>query len=75
MQALAVGPARVLGASARIEVGAVADLVVIQPAHEWTVKPPYRSRGGYEPLAGRSLPAAVALTIVAGNVVYGPRTD
>ncbi len=75
VQALAVGPAAVIGRTAQVAVGAPADLVVFHPKREWPVAAPYRSRGGFDPLAGRSLPAAVGLTLVAGEVVYGPRTD
>ena len=74
VRALAIGPAAVLGQEPRVTSGSVADLVVFEPAQEWTVAAPYKSRGGYDPLEGRELPAAVCLTVVAGRVVYGPRT-
>jgi len=75
VQAMAVGPAAVIGRTAHVAAGAPADIVVFRPDREWTVGAPYRSKGRYDPLSGRTLGAAVVLTIVAGRLVYGPCTD
>jgi len=75
VRAMAVGPAGVVGRTAEVAAGRPADLVVFHPGREWTPAAPYRSRGGYDPLAGRPLPASIALTVVGGRVVFGPRTD
>jgi len=75
VRAMAIGPAAVFGRCAQIAVGSAADLVVFQPGREWTPSAPFRSRGGYDPLCGRTLPAAVAMTMVGGRIVFGPRTD
>jgi dihydroorotase len=75
VKAMAVGPAAVLGRSARIAAGAPADVVIFHPEREWTPEAPFRSRGGYDPLSGRALMARVFATVVHGRVVFGPRSD
>lgn len=75
VQAMAVGPAKILGRTASLSPGSAADVVVFKPTQMWTPSAPYRSRGGYDPLAGRELPAAVMLTLADGHVVFGPRID
>jgi dihydroorotase len=76
-RALTSGPARVLGEAlgsglaAGLEVGAPADLVVVDRAETWRVDPEsLRSKGRNSPLLGRDLPGRVLLTIAAGRFAY-----
>jgi len=75
IQAMAVGPATVLGREAVIEVGAVADLAVFAPIAESEVGAPFRSKGLNEPLSGRRLPGCIQLTVRDGCIIYGPKHD
>jgi dihydroorotase len=77
VEALTVGPARVLGASTRrvgavgLVEGAPADLVVIDRSTSWTVTPEaMASRGRNTPLLGRALPGRVLLTLAGGRIAY-----
>jgi dihydroorotase len=76
-RALAVGPVRVLGAAlgpaqgSGFEVGAPADLVVVDGHETWRVGPEsLRSKGRNSPLLGRDLPGRVLLTIAAGRFAF-----
>ena len=77
VDALTIGPARVLGARTRraggvglIE-GAPADLVVIDRSATWTVTPEaLASRGKNSPLVGRELAGVVVLTMAGGRVAW-----
>lgn len=90
VEALTVGPARVLGAAATradgagaetpsgaFVVGASADLVVFDRGARWTVGPEtLRTKGFGHPLAGRSLPGEVLLTVAGGRLAHaGTATD
>ena len=74
--ALTTGPAGVLGhvvrgPTGRLIEGAPADLVVIDRSARWTVDPPaLRTRGHGHPLAGRSIPGRVLLTVAGGKVAW-----
>jgi dihydroorotase len=74
IEALTVGPARVLGAvapSASLVGGAPADLVVFDRGARWTVMPDaVRTRGWGSPLFGRSLPGPVLLTVADGRLAH-----
>ena len=76
VEALTVGPARVLGAarvpsSGQIVEGAAADLVVFDRAARWTVGPETLLTEGFgHPLDGRSLPGAVLLTVAGGRLAW-----
>jgi dihydroorotase len=78
--ALTVGPASVLGAandrpSAFVE-GEPADLVVFDRGARWSVGPEtLRTKGFGHPLAGRSLPGEVLLTVAAGRVAHEARAS
>ena len=77
VEALTIGPARVLGARTRraggvgLVEGAPADLVVIDRSASWTVTAEaLASRGKNTPLAGRELSGVVLLTMAAGRVAW-----
>jgi dihydroorotase len=77
IEALTLGPARVLGAvwgdgrAPGLAEGAAADLVVFDRSESWTVSPgALASRGKNTPLAGRRLPGRVVLTVAAGRLAY-----
>jgi dihydroorotase len=76
-RAMTGGPDRVLGAAldpgraTRLEVGAPADLVVVDRALAWQVGPAsLLSKGHNSPLLGRDLPGRVLLTIAGGRFAY-----
>jgi dihydroorotase len=77
IEALTIGPARVLGPRTRraggvglIE-GAPADLVVIDRSENWTVtSESLASRGKNSPLLGRELAGVVILTMAGGAVAW-----
>jgi dihydroorotase len=81
IEALTTGPARVLAAASAtsaavprpgFEVGEPADLVVFDRGDRWTVGPEtLRTRGYGNPLAGRSLPGVVLLTVAGGRLACG----
>ena len=76
--ALTTGPARVLAGAAAatsgstgLREGAPADLVVFDRSGRWTVgAESLLTRGFGHPLAGRSLPGEVLLTIASGRLAY-----
>ena len=64
--------ARAFGLTDRgtIAEGSRADLVVIDPAHEWTVDPArFRTKARYSPFSGMRLTGAVLATVAAGVLV------
>jgi dihydroorotase len=76
VEALTVGPARVLGSAAvgrpvGLVEGEPADLVVFDRSESWSVSAEaLRSRGKNSPLIGHELPGVVLLTIAAGRVAF-----
>jgi dihydroorotase len=73
IELLTTGPARVLatGAEPGFAVGRPADLVVFDRGDRWTVEAgALRTRGHRNPLAGRSLPGRVLLTVAAGRLAW-----
>jgi dihydroorotase len=78
--ALTLGPAGVLGSrlkrpglggERRLVEGAAADLVVFDRSARWRVEPETLLTKGFgHPLAGRSLPGQVLLTVAGGRVAY-----
>ena len=75
VEALTVGPARVLGGRfpgpIGLEVGEAADLVVLDRSDAWTVTPAaLLSLGKNSPLVGRELPGRVLLTVAQGRIAY-----
>jgi dihydroorotase len=72
VRALAVGPAAVLGRTAELTVGSVADVVVFSADESHEVAGPFRSKGLNEPLIGHTLSGRVLLTVRDGCIIYGP---
>lgn len=72
VRAMAVSPAAVIGRTARVAAGAVADLVVFDPTVRKEVRGPFRSKGTNEPLLGQSLLSQITLTMRDGCIIYGP---
>jgi dihydroorotase len=76
IEALTMGPARVLGSTAigrpvGLVEGAPADLVVFDRSDEWSVETAsLASRGKNTPLSGMSLSGRVVLTIAAGRLAH-----
>jgi dihydroorotase len=75
IEALTIGPSRVLGGAAGVAPGfaegAPADLVIFDRAERWTIEPErLLTRGWGGPLLGRSLPGPVLLTIAGGRLAY-----
>ncbi len=65
-------PARTLGLEGgRLEVGAPADFIAVDPDEEWTVDPgKFVSKGKNTPFAGRKVFGKVKYTVVDGEVKY-----
>jgi dihydroorotase-like cyclic amidohydrolase len=54
----------------RLDVGADADIVVVDPTQGWTVSDAdIRSRAGWSPLAGRTLVGRAVRTYIRGRLV------
>ena len=73
------GPAKVIGPSlgaqsegvGRVQVGALADLCVFDPAAAWTVgADSLRSQGKHTPFSGYELPGRVRYTLVGGKLAF-----
>jgi dihydroorotase len=69
VRAMSAEPGRVIGAAPKIMKGAVADLVLLDPAAERTINAARRSNGVNEPLVGLTLQGAVRAAIVGGRLV------
>lgn len=64
-------PARIIGREAALLEGAPADLVAVDPAAVWTVRPEaFESKGRSTPFAGMKLSGQVAATWYAGKRIY-----
>ena len=72
IEAMTVGPARVLGLPhGTLAAGAAGDVTIIDPGRKWKVDPAkFRSRGRCTPWEGRTLKGAAAVTIVDGRIVF-----
>lgn len=66
------GPAQIFGLpGGSLNVGAAADLVLVDRGREWVVDPEqFHSKGRNTPFAGWRLRGQVAMTVVGGRVVY-----
>jgi dihydroorotase len=73
VERMSTGPARAFGLDEpRIEPGARANLVLLDPRREWTVtEDGFRSRSTNSWLLGARLRGSVALTVADGRVVHG----
>jgi dihydroorotase len=74
---LTIGPARALSLDqvvpgiGTLSEGAPADIVLLDPAREWTVEPSnFASKGKNTPLGGHTLRGQVVATIYGGEVVH-----
>jgi dihydroorotase len=72
---MSVNPARILNLpKGTLEVGADADITVIDPLLKWTVDvQAFRSRGKNSPFNGRQMQGKAILTIVGGEIKYDGR--
>jgi dihydroorotase len=75
IEALTIGPGRVLGGRLRREVGileeAPADLIVFDRSDRWRVESSsLESKGKNSPLIGRDLPGPVLLTVAGGRIAW-----
>ncbi|MBI4201215.1 MAG: dihydroorotase [Chloroflexi bacterium] len=75
VERLTLGPVRVLGSKyehlGTIRHGAIADIVLIDPAQEWVVRSAeFASKGKNTPLEGVTLRGRVVATIAEGRLVY-----
>jgi dihydroorotase len=72
IEAMSTAPARILGAAGHggpIAPGSAANLVVLDPAAEWTVEPPFASRSRNSAFLGRTLRGRVVHTVYDGRLV------
>ena len=72
LERMSAGPARIYGlAEPRIEVGAPANLVLIDTEASWTVREDgFRSRSANSWLLGKTLRAEVKLTVADGRLAF-----
>jgi dihydroorotase len=72
LEKLTINPARVLGlAKGTLEIGADADVTVIDPHHQWTVtRSSFRSKSCNTPYLGRSLRGRADTVLVGGEVRF-----
>jgi dihydroorotase len=71
VEAMSCGPGRWVGEGGSLEVGAPADLTLVDLSEEWTVnRDTLISRSSNSPYAGRSLTGRVVNTIVGGDQVH-----
>jgi dihydroorotase len=72
LERMSAGPARIFGLDRpRVATGALANLVLLDLEHEWTVgEQPFRSRSGNSWLLGSTVRGAVRMTVAGGGVVF-----
>jgi dihydroorotase len=71
LAALSSRPAALIGETRSLADGAVADLVVFDPAASWRVEAPnLASASSNTPLLGMELPGVVRLTVAGGRITY-----
>ncbi len=77
VEAMSTTPARILDLpGGRLEVGAPADVTVIDPQRPWRVEPgDFRSLSRNTPFAGRNLPGRALVTICAGRITHHLEED
>jgi dihydroorotase len=69
---MSLNPARILGiAKGTLQIGADADVTIIDPKARWTVDPSkFRSKSNNTPFAGMELTGRAAVVIVGGKVKF-----
>jgi dihydroorotase len=71
LAALSTRPAALIGETRSLAIGAVADLVVFDPAARWVVEASaLASASSNTPLLGMELPGVVRLTVADGRITY-----
>ena len=73
LRKMTINPACILRlpTKGRLSIGADGDMVIFDPAEEWTVDPEqFATKGRNTPFAGKKLKGKVKYTIVGGKVVY-----
>ena len=72
---MTLNPARILGiAKGTLQIGADADVTIIDPKVRWTVDPPkFRSKSTNTPFAGWELTGRAEVVIVGGRVKFRRR--
>ncbi len=70
---MTINPARILGIhKGTLQIGADADITIIDPAARWTVDPAkFRSKSRNTPFAGWTLQGRASTVIVGGRVKFG----
>ena len=76
LEALGSAPASLIGEERSLEVGALADLVVFDPAARWRVESAgLASASSNTPLLGMELPGVVRMTVAGGRITYRDGLD
>jgi dihydroorotase len=76
LAALGTRPAALIGETRTLAIGALADLVVLDPAARWLVETPaLASASSNTPLLGMELPGVVRMTVAGGRVTYRDGLD
>jgi dihydroorotase len=72
VDALTAAPARIVGIPApRLQEGAPADLILVDPNVRWTIDPSrLRTKSRNTPFSGRAVQGRVALTVCGGRIVH-----
>jgi dihydroorotase len=69
--ALSTRPASIIGETRPLEIGSLAELVLVDPAARWRVEAgAFASASSNTPLLGMELPGVVRLTVAGGRVTY-----
>jgi dihydroorotase len=72
VQKMSLNPARILGiAKGTLQIGADADITIIDPKARWTVDPAgFRSKSANTPFAGMELTGRAEMVIVGGRIKH-----
>ncbi len=70
IEKMSVNPARILGLETGLKIGGSADITIIDPEHNWTVKAEeFQSRSRNTPFEGWEMKGKAVLTMVEGIIV------